>query len=168
MNYQENQVVSEELDSSLTVKQRWNSLHPWARRGIITAIILLILSIITIVVLIVVVISWKPTCMVTQTTAYPIAGTNQEVVVKAVTVNEKKLISDDVKFNAQVTSVKQTSRLMQEEPAGSIPFPSIISFDNGRGVVTQALTPDDVVFFVDPDQVISTYTPASTPSRLLQ
>jgi hypothetical protein len=101
------------MESSLTVKQRWNNLHPWARRSIITAIVLLILSIITTIVLIALVLSWKPTCIVKQTTTYPVAGTSQEVVVKSATLNEKKIVSDDVKLNVQVTTVRPASRLLQ-------------------------------------------------------
>lgn len=100
------QETQEELESSFTVKQRWNNLHPYARRGIIAGIILLVLSIITTLILIAVVLTWKPTCMVTQSATYPVTGTNQKVEVKDVDVKEKKLTSNDVHFKAQVTSIK--------------------------------------------------------------
>jgi hypothetical protein len=66
----------------------------------------LTIFIITTLILMAVVLSWKPTCMVTQSAAFPVAGTNQEVVVKTVDVKEKKLTKDDVHFKAEVTTVR--------------------------------------------------------------
>jgi hypothetical protein len=55
------------------------------------------------------------------------------------------------------------SRLLQEGGSAS---PSILTYDNGLGVVAQAVTETDITYFVDPDQVLASYQ--ATDSRLLQ
>lgn len=72
------------------------------------------------------------------------------------------LTESDVNFGAQVTTIKDVPRLLQEDEG--VPYPSIITIDNGQGVIVQAVTPVDTILYIDPDKVIASYT----PSRLLQ
>lgn len=134
-------------------KQKWNNLHPHLKKGIIAVCILLVLSIITSTILIAVVLSWKPEVRITSQTDFPVPDSNSVVNVKTATVKEKKLLSDDANIDVTVTTIKSKSRLLQDDSKS----PSILTFDNGKGVVTQLFTADDFTLFIDPDRVLASY-----------